>query len=61
MIATTVLYVYRALKWMTKGPDFDGDYTEAAWAEYAEEFPVDDGEESLAQPQLFDTDFLNPL
>jgi hypothetical protein len=58
MVATTVLYVYRALKWMTKGPDFDGETTAAAWAEYAQEFPVDNGEDSLSG--LFDADFLDP-
>ena len=58
MVATTVLYVYQALKWMTKGPEFDADFTTTAWAEYNQEFPVDNGEESLAQ--LFDTDFLDP-
>lgn len=59
IVATTVLYVYRALGWMTKGPDFDGVAAAATWAEYAQEFPVDDGEESLLA--LFDADFWSPI
>lgn len=30
MIATTVPYVYRTRKWMTKGLDFDGENATAA-------------------------------
>lgn len=59
MIATTVLYAYRTLKWMTKGPEFDGQNATAAWAEYAQRVPVEDDEESLLG--LFDTDLLDPM
>lgn len=62
MIATTVLYVYRTLRWMTKGPEFDSEHSTAAWAEYSQKFPVEDGEdgqESLSE--LFDADLLDPL
>jgi len=54
MVATTILYIYRALRWMTKGPEFDADVLAEDWAKYAHEFPVEDGEEALLD--LFDTD-----
>ncbi|KAK0751902.1 hypothetical protein B0T18DRAFT_79517 [Schizothecium vesticola] len=58
MVATTVLYMYRTLRWMTKGSDFDGEATAAAWGEHDQELSAYDGEGGLSG--VFDTGFLDP-